>query len=169
MSEREDSDAQAEAKDGGEDGSRLDRELNELLQELRVVLPGIQVLFAFLLAVPFSQRFQDLTSGQRAVFFSAFIITSVASILLLAPSVQHRLSWRRFDKENLLRAANRLALTGSFLMAIAIDVVVYLVADLLYGAEWGGVAAAIIGIAVLVFWWISPVSRTARTPRRGPT
>lgn len=152
-----------------DDGSRLDRELNELLQELRVVLPGIQVLFAFLLAVPFSQRFKDLTGGQRGVFFGAFITTSIASVLLLAPSVQHRMRWRRRDKERLLETSNRLALVGTFLMAAAIDAVVYLVADVLYGVEYGAASAAVIGVLVFAIWWLSPMMRSLRHPERGPT
>jgi hypothetical protein len=152
-----------------DDGSRLDRELIELLNELRVVLPGIQVLFAFLLAVPFSQRFQDLTDGQQGVFFGAFITTSLASVFLLAPSVQHRLRWRQFDKERLLRASNRLTIAGTFLMAVAIDAVVYLVTDVLYGDVYPVVAAVVIGLAVLTVWWASPLLRSLRRPPRGPT
>jgi hypothetical protein len=151
-----------------DDGSRLDRELNELLQELRVVLPGIQVLFAFLLAVPFSQQFGKLTDGQRGVFFGAFIATSLASVLLLAPSVQHRMQWRQFDKERLLRASNRLALTGTALMAGAIDAVVYLVTDVLYGGAAPIVAAVVVAAAVLIIWWLSPLVRSRQRPPRGP-
>jgi hypothetical protein len=152
-----------------DDGSRLDRELMELLQELRVVLPGIQVLFAFLLAVPFSQKFGTLTSGQKGVFFGAFMATSVASVFLLAPSVQHRLRWRQFDKERLLRASNRLTLAGTFLMAAAIDAVVYLVTDVLYGDSYAIVAAVVVGVAVFTFWWLSPVLRSTKRPPKGPT
>jgi hypothetical protein len=151
------------------DGSRLDRELNELLQELRVVLPGIQVLFAFLLAVPFSQRFQTLDDGQRGLFFAAFITTALASVLLLAPSVQHRLRWRQFDKEQLLRTSNRTTLAGTFLMAAAIDTVVYLVTDVLYGGWYPIAAATVVGVAVFTIWWLSPMLRSTRRPPRGPT
>ena len=158
----------ARLPDDDDDGTRLDRELIELLNELRVVLPGIQVLFAFLLAVPFSQRFQDLTGSQRGVFFAAFITTSVASVLLLAPSVQHRLRWRQFDKERLLRASNRLVIAGTFLMAVAIDTVVFLVTDVLYGNTYAVVAAVVIGLAVITVWWASPLLRSLRRPPRGP-
>jgi hypothetical protein len=154
-------------KDDG--SSRLDRELMELLQELRVVLPGIQVLFAFLLTVPFAQRFGRLDSGQRGVFFAAFIVTSVSSILLLAPSVQHWLRWRRFDKERLLQASHRLALAGVFLMAVAIAIVVYLVADVLYGVGEAAAAAAVVVMTVVVVWWIAPLVRSLRGTKRGPT
>ena len=158
--------------DDADDGRRLDRELNELLQELRVVLPGIQVLFAFLLAVPFSQRFNTLHEGQRSVFFGAFIATTLASLLLLAPGVQHRVEWRHLDKERFLRSANRLAIVGTALMAVAIDAVAYLVADLLYGTAAAIATAAFVTVAVTVVWWVSPIvrlrSRTAREPKKGP-
>lgn len=152
----------------GSDGSRLDRELNELLQELRVVLPGIQVLFAFLLAVPFSQRFRTLDDGQRGVFFAAFILTSIASVLLLAPSVQHRLEWRQFDKERLLRSANRTMVAGTFLMAAAIDSVIYLVTDVLYGTPYNILSTALVGVAVLIVWLMVPVLRSVSRGPRGP-
>src|SRR3954467_8380812 len=86
----------------------LDRELIELLNELRVVLPGVQVLFAFLLAVPFANGWTGVTELQRDVFFVAFIATAASSILLIAPSSYHRLRWREGDKEQMLRTSNRL-------------------------------------------------------------
>jgi hypothetical protein len=146
---------------------RRDAELNELLQELRVVLPGIQVLFAFLLAVPFSQRFKDLTETQRTIFFAAFIATSISSILLLAPGVQHRIEWRRLDKERLLRSANFLSVIGTAVMAVAIDAVVYLVADLVYGTLEAAVFTTAIGAAVALVWWVSPIVRLWRLHRLG--
>ena len=103
---------------------RLDRELIELLNELRVALPGVQVLFAFLLAVPFSQRFEQLTAVQEDVFFAAFLCTAVATALLIAPSVYHRLRWRKRDKDQILRTSNRLAIAGTAFLAAAIVAVV---------------------------------------------
>ena len=100
--------------DDGEDRSeRLDRELIELLNELRVALPGVQVLFGFLLAVPFSQGWQRVTDTERLVFFLTFLSTAIATVLLIAPSAQHRILWRARDKEALLRRANALALAGT--------------------------------------------------------
>src|ERR671918_1181467 len=102
-----------EAKRANEDrGSRLDRELMELLNELRVALPGIQVLFAFLFTVPFTTRFGDLTDFQRTVFFVAFLAAAAATVLLIAPTANHRLRWRERDKEALLRRANIMMIAG---------------------------------------------------------
>src|SRR5213595_3851650 len=91
---------------------RADRELIELLNELRVALPGVQVLFAFLLAVPFANGWTRVTDLQRDVFFVAFLATAAASILLIAPSSYHRLRWREGDKEHMLVTSNRLAIAG---------------------------------------------------------
>ena len=93
-----------------EEPSRLDRELIELLNELRVALPGVQVLFAFLLTVPFSQRFAQTTEFQRDVYFSALMSVAVATALLITPSAFHRIRFRRRDKAYLLRVANRFAM-----------------------------------------------------------
>src|SRR5919205_1157647 len=100
--------------EGGENESdeerseRLNRELIELLNELRVALPGVQVLFAFLLAMPFTQRFERLAARDKAVFFAGLLATLVGSALLIAPSAYHRLRFRAGDKEQLIRTANRL-------------------------------------------------------------
>src|SRR2546423_8150637 len=85
----------------------LDRELIELLNELRVALPGVQVLFAFLLAVPFANGWSRVTEFQKDVFFIAFIATAVSSALLIAPSAYHRLNWRKEDKGEIVEAGNR--------------------------------------------------------------
>ena len=87
---------------------RVNRELIELLNELRVALPGVQVLFAFLLGVPFTQRFGQVTELQKDVYFLTFLCAAVATALLIAPSAYHRLEWRRGDKEHLLVVLNRL-------------------------------------------------------------
>src|SRR5918911_443442 len=99
---------------------RVNRELIELLNELRVVLPGIQVLFAFLLIVPFNQRFTQLTSTDRGVYFVAVVATALAWVLRISPTAQHRLRWRSSDKENLLQRSNQLAIAGTIFLMIGI-------------------------------------------------
>ena len=145
---------------------RLDRELIELLNELRVVLPGVQVLFAFLLAVPFSQRFEQLTAVQEDVFFAAFLCTAVATALLIAPSVYHRLRWRRRDKDQILRTSNRLAIAGTAFLAAAIVAVVYLVTDLIYGAVTSLVVTLAAAAMFGWLWYGLPLVRRWRAPSR---
>lgn len=131
---------------------RVDRELIELLNELRVALPGVQVLFAFLLTVPFSSRFEALSSGQRMLYFLTFATTVAASACLMAPTTYHRLRFRDGDKERMLVTANRFAIVGTALMAIAIGLAMGLVADLLYGITIATVAAASV-IGLLAWSW----------------
>jgi Family of unknown function (DUF6328) len=138
---------------------RLDRELIELLNELRVALPGVQVLFAFLLAVPFSQGFTRVTSLQRNVFFASFICTAIASAFLIAPSAYHRLRWRARDKEQMLVTSNRFAITGMAFLALAISGVVYVVTDHLYRVGVAAVAAALIAGLIAWLWYGLPLLR----------
>src|SRR5881397_3111932 len=114
----EDSRARLEQSLEGEK-QRVDRELIELLNELRVAMPGVQVLFAFLLIVPFSNGFPKMTPVQRDVYFVAFLCTAVATLLLIAPSIHHRLRFRDRDKEALLQRANRLSIAGLGFLAVA--------------------------------------------------
>ena len=138
---------------------RLNRELIELLNELRVALPGVQVLFAFLLGVPFTQRFADVTELQKDAFFVTFLATAAATALLIAPSAYHRITWRQRDKEHLLVVANALTLTGMALLAVAISGAVFVVTDLLFN----NTAAALVGGATAafyaVFWYVVPILR----------
>ena len=145
----------SELGDGGP--SRLDRELIELLNELRVALPGVQVLFAFLLAVPFAPRFADVTSRQRAVYFIAFAATAVSSILLLAPSVLHRLRWRQHDKDQLLRISNRLSIAGSLCLAVAMSAVAYVVTDFVYSSGLAAATTAVFVGLIVVLWYVVPL------------
>ncbi len=144
------------------DGERLDRELIELLNELRVALPGVQVLFAFLLAVPFTQRFERLTDVQEDVFFAVFLSTAIATALLIAPSAYHRLRWRERDKEQMLRTSNRLAIAGTVFLAAAIVGVVYLVTDLLFGLAATLVATLAAGVMFAWLWYGLPLVRRLR-------
>jgi amino acid transporter len=142
--------------------SRRDRELIELLNELRVVLPGIQVLFAFLLTVPFSNRFVHLDRSQRTAFFVAFLAATVASALLIAPSAFHRLRFRAHDKEAMLRYSNRMAIAGLGFLAVSMTAVVYVVTDLLYDTGPALLTTALVGIVLLGLWYALPLMRQLR-------
>jgi hypothetical protein len=138
------------AASGRSSPQRIDRELIELLNELRVALPGVQVLFAFLLAVPFAQGFTTVTSFQRALFFAVLAATAVSAALLIAPSAWHRLHFRQKDKEYLLLVANKLSVAGLMFLGAAMTGAVMLIADFIYSPTLTIVAGA---IATLIFGW----------------
>jgi hypothetical protein len=142
---------------------RLDRELIELLNELRVALPGVQVLFAFLLGVPFTQRFGQATELQRDVYFLTFICAAAATALLIAPSAYHRLNWRQADKEHLLVVSNRLAIAGTGFLAISIAGTVFLVTDILFDVTIAALIAAATAAFFGWFWYALPLLRRAQT------
>jgi hypothetical protein len=139
--------------------ARLNRELIELLNELRVGLPGVQVLFAFLLTVPFTQRFSRLDGIQRDVYFLAVLATALASAFLIAPSAYHRLRWRQREKEQMLETSNHMAVIGLAFLALAISAVVYVITSVVYGrGAAAGVAAGMAGV-VTWLWFGLPLSR----------
>lgn len=152
---------------GAGDGSgespkeRVDRELIELLNELRVSLPGVQVLFAFLLTVPFSAGFGRLTSGQRSWYFATFLATAAASALLMAPTSYHRILFRKVDKERMVRTATRFAIAGTVLLSFAIAGAVFVVADLLYATAVAASMAAVVAAGTAWLWFGLPLWRRA--------
>jgi hypothetical protein len=141
------------------DSEDLDRELIELLNELRVALPGVQVLFAFLLTVPFTNRFGEVTAFQKDVYFSALLCALLGSILLIAPSTYHRIRWRQRDKEHMLRTANRLAIAGTIFLALGMTASVLLITDLLFSATSAAIATGITAGAFTWFWYGLPLLR----------
>jgi hypothetical protein len=145
------------AEPGESPKARHDRELIELLNELRIILPGVQVLFAFLLAVPFAQGWRRVTSFQKNIFFVAFVATALSSILLIAPTAFHRIGWRIEDKGRIVMVGNKLALGGLGALAVAIEAVVLLVADYIFDMTTAVAAAAFVGVAVAVFWLLLPL------------
>jgi hypothetical protein len=147
--------------------ARLDRELIELLNELRVALPGVQVLFAFLLTLPFTQGFGKLNGAQRGVYFATFLCTALAVGLLIAPSSYHRLRFRHPDKEHMLQIANRLLIAGMAFLALAVTGVVYLITDLLFGVQWAAIATAGVAGWFAWFWYGLPLTRS-RTKTGAP-
>jgi Family of unknown function (DUF6328) len=142
-----------------DDKERRDRQLIELLNELRVALPGVQVLFAFLLIVPFSQGFPDVTSLQRYAYFVTLLCTAVSAILLIAPSPQHRLLWRQHAKEETLRTSNRLTIAGLAFLALAMTGAVFMITDYLFGGVLSVVVAVGIGAGFAWFWYGRPLLR----------
>jgi hypothetical protein len=133
---------------------RIDRELMELLNELRVALPGVQFLFAFLLVVPFQPGGAELTDFQRDVYFATLLAAAVATGLLIAPAAQHRVLFRQHDKEALLRRSNRSAFLGLMVLALAIVGAVLLVTDVVFQLTLAWITAAIVG-ALLAWWWFA--------------
>ena len=144
---------------------RVDRNLQELLGELRVALPGVQVLFAFLLVVPFNQRFVEVTSFQEKVYFVTLLCTAAASACLIAPSVHHRIAFRRQDKEHIVLVANRLAIVGLSFLAVAMTGVILLVTDVLFGAGTTAAATAAVAVVFGFLWYALPIRRLARGAR----
>ena len=131
---------------------RLDRELIELVQEIRVLLPGIQVLFAFLLVVPFSRGFESVTDAERALYFVALAATTISAVLLIAPGARHRARFRDRDKEALIVSSNQLALAATAFLAVAMVAVVVLIGDYIY--NWVvGVVSGIVAFALIAWFW----------------
>jgi hypothetical protein len=144
------------------EAERLDRNLSELLQELRVALPGVQVLFAFLLAVPFQQGFTRITDFQEGVYFATLLLTALSATLLIAPSAYHRITFRLQRKDDLVFLANRLAIAGLGILALAMTGAIMLITDVLFGT----VATAVTSIVALgvfaLFWYALPLHRRSR-------
>jgi hypothetical protein len=141
------------SRDGESRQERIDRELIELLNELRVALPGVQFLFAFLLVVPFQQSADRFTDFQRDVHYVALLSAAVATVLLIAPAAQHRVLFRQLDKENLLRRSNRSALAGLLALALAMCSALLLVVDVLFSRAQAWATAGAVG-TLLLWWWV---------------
>jgi drug/metabolite transporter (DMT)-like permease len=144
------------------EAERVNRELIELLNELRVALPGVQVLFAFLLAVPFTQRFAQVTDTQKDAFMVALLCTLAGTIFLIAPTTYHRIRFRDRDKEALLKIGNVFAIVGTVFLAVGMTAAVYLVTDLLFK---GTVTAVVTGLTAGLFavvWFVLPLTREVR-------
>src|SRR4029079_10664823 len=126
------SEERASGRDETEE-ERLDRNLGELLQELRIALPGVQGLFAFLLAVPFQQEFAKISQFEKKVYFATLLLTALSAALLIAPTAYHRLTFRYQQKHRLVFVSNRLAIAGLLTLALAMTCAILLITDLLFG------------------------------------
>jgi Kef-type K+ transport system membrane component KefB len=136
---------------------RLNRELMELLQELRVVIPGVQVLLAFLLTAPFQQRFAQLPGSMRNAFFASIACATLATAFLIAPSAHHRLRWRAGEKERLVRLGNQMAIIGTVFLAAAIVLALYVVTDVLFTTDLAVITAIVSLVVFGVLWYVVPM------------
>jgi hypothetical protein len=139
---------------------KRDRQMLELLNELRVALPGVQILFAFLLTAPFAQGFQRITETQKNLFYAALLATAASTICLIAPSATHRLRFHKSDRAFIVESANRFLIAGLVFMGIAIVLAVTMVTDFLYDHWIVWVAPAVVAVALAGAWFIRPLLRT---------
>jgi hypothetical protein len=144
------------------EAERLDRNLGELLQELRIALPGVQVLFAFLLAVPFQQNFTKITGFQEKVYFATLLCTAISAALLIAPSAYHRVTFRLQRKEELVQHANRFAILGLGFLAAAMTGAIMLITDVLFGAIATVVTSVFAAAMFAALWYLMPARRSRR-------
>ena len=143
----------------------LDQEWGELVEEHRLAMPGVQVLFGFLLILPFQNRFQELSTDQEYVYFSALLCAAVAIVLLITPTATHRIRWRQQDKEALLLLATRSAIAATVFMAASITASVYLITDYLFGEPATAIVAAVVAALFAGFWYVLPLARRFRDSR----
>lgn len=149
---------------------RLDRNWNQLLQELRVVQTGVQILTGFLLTLPFQQHFADLTPAEKYVYLATLSFSTLATAVLVAPVAMHRLLFRRHALSRLVRDGHRLALTGLALLGGALTGVLVLTFDVVVNASAGIIAGTIAAVVVLTLWVICPMyQRRGLHPHQPPT
>ena len=141
------------------EGERLDRNLGELLQELRVVIPGVQVLFAFLLTVPFQQNFTKINNFQRDVYFATLICTAISAVLLMSPTAYHRLTFRYQQKRRLVFYSNRFAIIGLVFLGLAMTGAILLVTDVLFSTEAAAIVTGFAVAAIAILWFALPLRR----------
>ena len=137
----------------------LDRELIELLNELRVTLPGVQVLYAFLLVAPFSQGFARVNDLQKYAYLAALVFAALGSAFLIAPTPYHRIRFRDRDKEAMLRIMNKLAIAGTVCLALGISSALFLVTDFLFRSPVPALLTATVAAAIAILWYALPLAR----------
>jgi hypothetical protein len=140
-----------EARADEDHAEKLDRELIELLNELRVVMPGVQVLFGFLLTVPFQQRFTEVDDFQRIVYFITLLLTAASAAFLMGPSAFHRLTFREHQKPYLIALGTRQTIVGMALLALAMNGVLLLLTDVLFHTL---TVAIVVAATSALFTWL---------------
>jgi Family of unknown function (DUF6328) len=147
---------------------KRDRQMIELLNELRVALPGVQILFAFLLTVPFTQRFPQLTGFQRDVFYITLVAATLSAACLIAPSAAHRLRFHQSERTWLIESANELMIVGLGFLAIAIGAAFLLITDVLFDGARVWIYSIFVWLVILGLWFLRPLTRHYRGLSSGP-
>jgi O-antigen/teichoic acid export membrane protein len=147
---------------GETEKQRIDRNLYELMAELRVALPGVQVLFAFLLILPFNRRFEQVTPFGEKVYLATVVCTAISSLLLIAPTMQHRMLFRRDEKLRILRYSQRLAIGGLAFLALGMTGALLLVTNFVFGTTTAAIITATVACAFAVLWFALPWSAGRR-------
>jgi hypothetical protein len=141
---------------------KRDRQMLELLNELRVALPGVQILFAFLLTVPFSFRFDRLTAFQGDVYYFTLVATALSTGCLIAPSAAHRLRFHKGEREWIVESANRLMIAGLVFLALALAGSVLLITDMMFDGARVWIYSGALALAIVVLWFLRPLARKIR-------
>jgi hypothetical protein len=149
---------QAEARNETE-AERLDRNLMELLQELRVASIGVQFLFAFLLVVPFQQGWADVTEFEKRVYYVDLLLTAMAGICLMAPVARHRIRFRDQDKEWIVKSSHKYSIAGLICLALAIGGTILLISHVVFSGALAAVATVLILLAIAWIWFGAPLLR----------
>jgi len=144
-------------REGESEAKRLDRNYSEILQELRVAQAGVQILFAFLLALAFTERFSRVTTFERDVYFASLLLSAAAGGLLMAPAAMHRIVFRRGLKDALVDVASKMALAGVTVLGFAVSGSVLLVSDVLFGHTVAWVTTGAMALWLGFFWYLLPL------------
>jgi hypothetical protein len=144
----------------GDERDRTERQMAELLQELRVALPGVQILFAFLLTVPFAQGFQRVTEFQKNLFFATLMCTAISTACLIAPTATHRLRFHKRDRKFVIETANGLLIAGLVFLALAIVAAVALITDYLFDGAARWIWPALVAVVIIGLWFARPLARS---------
>jgi Family of unknown function (DUF6328) len=148
--------------------AKRDRQMIELLNELRIALPGVQILFAFLLTVPFSQRFEDLTTFQLDVYYVTLIASMLSASCLIAPTAAHRLRFHQGDRAWVIESAHRLSIGGLVCLAVAMGSALLLITDVLFNGPRVWIYTAVVWGSLVAVWFVRPLMRHARGMSSGP-
>jgi hypothetical protein len=155
-------------QDRSQEEVKRDRQMTELLQELRIALPGVQILFAFLLTVPFAQGFTRVSDFQRDLYFATLLATAASTICLIAPSATHRLRFHQRERAYIVESANRLLIAGLVFLALAMVCAVTLITDYLFGLDKSWFWPLAVALGLVVMWFVRPLLRHVRGRSSGP-
>ena len=144
---------------------KQNRQMVELLNELRVALPGVQILFGFLLTVPFAQGFQKVTGFQKGLFYATLLCTAISTVCFIAPSATHRLRFHKRDRAYIIETANTYTIAGLVFLAVAIVLALVMITDVLYSGAAIYAFPALVALLLVGLWFARPLLRGAKARR----